>query len=106
MTFAAFLRGAQEISFGSSTSLSFASGRYVLATATTTSLDLKMPVATGHQMGEGVCVIVNDGANSFDVADKDGVTIQTLAAGKAAYVGLYDNSTAAGSWAAVLLDDA
>lgn len=103
ISFATFCKGAQEVSFGSSTTPNWALGRMVLATATAPSLGLLMPVATGLPLGTDHALILNVGSNDFWVTDKDGVGIKQIVVGKAAMVGLADNSTAAGTWSAVLL---
>lgn len=61
------------------------------------SLYATMPDARGTSPGETV-LFNNVGANSFEVRNRSGVTILTVAPGTAWQLYLTDNSTEAGSW--------
>jgi len=69
-------------------------------TATTTGLNLLMPVASQVSVGQAV-IIRNIGSNAFTVTDNSGGTIVSIASGIAQYVYLTSNSTAAGTWSTV-----
>jgi len=69
-------------------------------TATTTGLNLLMPVASQVSVGQAV-IIRNIGSNAFTVTDSSGGTIVSIASGIAQYVYLTSNSTAAGTWSTV-----
>lgn len=66
-------------------------------TASAGSLTLTMPAANQAATGEN-CVIKNAGVNTFTVADNDGGSITTIAAGEVKYIEVTDNSTTAGTW--------
>lgn len=66
-------------------------------TASNSSLTLTMPDATEASNGQGT-IIRNMGANSFEVLDNGGGSIQVVAAGEVFWIYVTDNSTAAGSW--------
>lgn len=66
-------------------------------TATTTGLLLFLPPANQVSTGQEV-LIQNVGANAFTVADYNGNTIVSIAAGIAEYIFVTDNATEAGVW--------
>ena len=103
ISFAAFLGNAQTVSFGSNTDLNLRKGRRVRALATAGSLKLRLPVATGLQLGGPYAIVSNDGSNAFDLCDSAGTVVKNVPTGKGVVVGLADNSTAAGVWGAVRL---
>ena len=75
-------------------------------TASTTSLSLILPPATQVSPGQTL-LIRNTGSNPFTVtsyaATGVGATIVSIASGIAEYIYLTNNSTTAGTWAAVVL---
>jgi hypothetical protein len=71
--------------------------RIMNVTATTSSLTLRMPPANQASVGEDA-LIRNVGANTFTVADYDGNTIATVAAGLAKYIYITTNANTAGTW--------
>jgi hypothetical protein len=75
-------------------------------TASTTGLSLILPPATQVSTGQTL-LIRNTGSNSFTVtsyaATGVGATIVSIASGIAEYIYLTNNSTTAGTWAAVVL---
>ena len=75
-------------------------------TASTTGLNLILPPATQVSTGQTL-LIRNTGSNSFTVtsyaATGVGATIVSIASGVAEYIYLTNNSTTAGTWAAVVL---
>ena len=74
--------------------------RILNVTATAGSLTLSMPPANQASVGEDV-LIRNVGANTFTVADYDGNTIVSAAAGEAKYIYITTNATTAGTWSVV-----
>jgi hypothetical protein len=71
--------------------------RIMNVTATAGSLTLSMPPANQTSVGEDA-LIRNVGANTFTVADYDGNTIATVAAGQAKYIYITTNANTAGTW--------
>jgi len=71
--------------------------RIMNVTATTSGLTLRMPPANQASVGEDA-LIRNVGANTFTVADYDGNTIATVAAGLAKYIYITTNANTAGTW--------
>ena len=71
--------------------------RIMNVTATAGSLTLSMPPANQASVGEDA-LIRNVGANTFTVADYDGNTIATVAAGQAKYIYITTNANTAGTW--------
>lgn len=71
--------------------------RIMNVTATTGGLRLDMPPANQASVGQDA-LIRNVGSNSFTVADYNGNTIVTIAAGEAKYIYITANSTEAGTW--------
>jgi len=71
--------------------------RIMNVTATAGSLTLRMPPANQASVGED-SLVRNVGANTFTLADYDGNTITTIAAGDAKYVYITTNATTAGTW--------
>lgn len=71
--------------------------RIMNVTATAGSLTLRMPPANQASVGED-SLVRNIGATTFTLADYDGNTITTIAAGEAKYVYITTNSTTAGTW--------
>jgi hypothetical protein len=69
-------------------------------TATTTGLLLKMPPANQASVGNDA-LIRNVGANTFTVADFDGNTIASVAAGQARYIYIETNPDEAGTWGVI-----
>lgn len=69
-------------------------------TPTTTGLTLTMPAADETSLGNG-SLIVNRGPSTFTVADNDGNTITTIAAGIGWQIWITDNSDAPGTWSSV-----
>lgn len=73
--------------------------RIMDVSASGSSLWLTMPDARGASPGETV-LFNNIGTNSFEVRDRNGTTILTVASGTAWQLYLTDNSTESGSWRA------
>ena len=71
--------------------------RIMNVTATTGGLTLRMPPANQASVGEDA-LIRNVGATTFTVADYDGNTIATVAAGEAKYIYITTNANTAGTW--------
>lgn len=71
--------------------------RIMNVTATVGSLTLRMPPANQASVGED-SLVRNVGSNTFTLADYDGNTITTIAAGEAKYVYITTNATTAGTW--------
>lgn len=76
------------------------SARIMNVTATAGSLTLSMPPANQTSVGEDA-LIRNVGANTFTVADYDGNTIVSVAAGEAKYIYITTNANTAGTWGVV-----
>jgi len=76
------------------------SARIMNVTATAGSLTLSMPPANQASVGEDA-LIRNVGANTFTVADYDGNTIVSVAAGEAKYIYITTNANTAGTWGVV-----
>lgn len=74
--------------------------RIMNVTATAGSLRLDMPPANQTSVGNDA-LIRNVGANTFTVADYDGNTIVSVAAGEAKYIYITTNSTEAGTWGVI-----
>lgn len=102
LSFATFLGGAQTQSFGANADLNIRKGRVVRALATAGSLKLRLPVATGLLHGCEHAVVLNQGANAFDLCDSAGTVLKDLAVGQAAVVGLLTAGNP-GTWAIVRL---
>ena len=83
---------------GSATDDYFA--RIMNVTATAGSLKLEMPPANQASVGNDA-LIRNVGATTFTVADYDGNTIVSVAAGEAKYIYITSNSTEAGTWGVI-----
>lgn len=83
---------------GSATDDYFA--RIMNVTATAGSLKLEMPPANQASVGNDA-LIRNVGATTFTVADYDGNTIISVAAGEAKYIYITSNSTEAGTWGVI-----
>lgn len=73
------------------------SARIMNVTASSAGLTLRMPPANQASVGEDA-LVRNTGANTFTLADYDGNTISTIAAGEAKYVYITTNATTAGTW--------
>lgn len=71
--------------------------RIMNVTASAGSLTLRMPPANQVSVGED-SLVRNVGANTFTLADNDGNTIISIAAGESKYVYITNNSTTAGTW--------
>lgn len=71
--------------------------RIMEVTATVGSLLLKMPPANQASVGQDA-LIRNVGSNTFTVADYDGNTIVSVAAGEAKYIYIETNPDEAGTW--------
>lgn len=74
--------------------------RIMNVTATAGSLRLDMPPANQTSVGNDA-LIRNVGATTFTVADYDGNTIVSVAAGEAKYIYITTNSTEAGTWGVI-----
>lgn len=74
--------------------------RIMNVTATAGSLRLEMPPANQASVGNDA-LIRNVGATTFTVADYDGNTIISVAAGEAKYIYITSNSTEAGTWGVI-----
>lgn len=74
--------------------------RIMEVTATTGSLTLEMPPANQASVGNDA-LIRNVGANTFTVADYDGNTIVSIAAGEAKYIYIETNPDEAGTWGVI-----
>jgi len=74
--------------------------RIMNVTATAGSLRLEMPPANQSSVGNDA-LIRNVGATTFTVADYDGNTIVSVAAGEAKYIYITTNSTEAGTWGVI-----
>lgn len=74
--------------------------RIMNVTATAGSLRLDMPPANQASVGNDA-LIRNVGANTFTVADYNGNTIVSVAAGEAKYIYITTNSTEAGTWGVI-----
>lgn len=74
--------------------------RIMNVTATVSSLRLDMPPANQTSVGNDA-LIRNVGSNTFTVADYDGNTIVSVAAGEAKYIYITTNATAAGTWGVI-----
>ena len=74
--------------------------RIMEVTATTGSLTLEMPPANQASVGNDA-LIRNVGANTFTVADYDGNTIVSVAAGEAKYIYIETNPDEAGTWGVI-----
>ena len=74
--------------------------RIMEVTATTGSLTLEMPPANQASVGNDA-LIRNVGANTFTVADFDGNTIVSIAAGEAKYIYIETNPDEAGTWGVI-----
>lgn len=74
--------------------------RIMNVTATAGSLRLEMPPANQASVGNDA-LIRNVGATTFTVADYDGNTIVSVAAGEAKYIYITSNSTEAGTWGVI-----
>lgn len=71
--------------------------RIMNVTATTGSLQLRMPPANQASVGQDA-LIRNVGATTFTIADYTGGVIATCAAGEAEYIYITTNATTAGTW--------
>jgi len=71
--------------------------RIIDATANASGRTLKMPAADQVSVGTD-CLLNNYGGFDFNVLDNDGGVICTVASGKAQYIYITDNTSAAGSW--------
>ena len=71
--------------------------RIIDATANASGRTLTMPAADQVSVGTD-CLLNNYGAFDFNVLDNDGGVICTVVAGKAQYIYITDNTSAAGSW--------
>ena len=74
--------------------------RIMNVTATAGSLRLDMPPANQASVGQDA-LIRNVGATTFTVADYDGNTIVSVAAGEAKYIYITTNATEAGVWGVI-----
>ncbi len=74
--------------------------RIMDVTATTSGLLLEMPPANQASVGQDA-LIRNVGANTFTVADFDGNTIVSVAAGQAKYIYIETNPDEAGTWGVI-----
>lgn len=74
--------------------------RIMDVTASSASLTLQMPPANQTSVGNDA-LIRNTGANTFTVADFDGNTIASIAAGQTRYIYITTNSTEAGVWGTI-----
>jgi hypothetical protein len=71
--------------------------RIMNVTATVGSLTLRMPPANQASVGQDA-LIRNVGSDTFTVADYDGNTIITIAAGQSRYIYITTNANTAGTW--------
>jgi hypothetical protein len=74
--------------------------RIMDVTATVGSLTLEMPPANQASVGNDA-LIRNVGLNAFTVADYDGTTIVSIAAGEAKYIYIETNPDEAGTWGVI-----
>jgi hypothetical protein len=74
--------------------------RIMDATANAVGRTLTMPAADQASVGTD-SLISNFGGNNFDVLDADGGVICTVQSGKAQYIYITDNTTAAGTWGVI-----
>lgn len=74
--------------------------RIMNVTATAGSLKLEMPPANQASVGQDA-LIRNVGATTFTVANYDGTTIVSVAAGEAKYIYITTNATEAGTWGVI-----
>ena len=74
--------------------------RIMNVTATAGGLKLEMPPANQTSVGNDA-LIRNVGATTFTVADYDGNTIVSVAAGEAKYIYITSNSNEAGTWGVI-----
>ena len=74
--------------------------RIMEVTATVGSLTLRMPPANQASVGNDA-LIRNVGATAFTVADFDGTTIVSIAAGEAKYIYIETNPDEAGTWGVI-----
>lgn len=74
--------------------------RIMEVSATTSGLRIDMPPANQASVGQDA-LFRNLGANTFTVADYDGNTIVSIAAGQARYIYITDNPDEAGTWGVI-----
>jgi hypothetical protein len=75
--------------------------RIMAVSATTGNLTITMPPASQVSKGRDA-LIRNTGASTFGVLDAGGGVIANIAAGQAYYIYITNNSSSAGSWAAII----
>ena len=98
LTQQAFFGGAQHVSTGTSKGVVFAIGKVVIVETTVGGLFIRTPSARTLKTGGLQGVIVNAGANSFDLQDAGGNVLVSMAAGDAVALYCTDVTTTAGEW--------
>lgn len=95
---AAFYGGAKDQTTGSAVTVNFTLYRVHTVSTTSAGLNIKLQSARQLKTGGVTGVVVNAGANSFNLIDNSNNLLLVMAAGDSAVLGLIDNTTAAGSW--------
>lgn len=92
--------GSSDTTATTATTLTSASKRVQVGNMSTASQSFTLPAATTLSKGFPAFAFSNIGDYPFGVRDSTGTLLVTVAPGGVVALGLYDNSTAAGSWAA------
>jgi hypothetical protein len=104
MTRQQWLSGSQDLTPGSAFNLVPEAGRIIGVVASAGGVDGKLPDARRYGQGGGpICYVLNRHAtNSINIVDQSDAVITSLAAGDAATVLLFDNTTADGDWEVIV----
>jgi len=102
ISLARFFGGARYSSSGVDFTLNWYGASTHTVNATAGGVDVTLPPTTAHDLGAGgpVFLVLNVGANSFDLLASGGGAVATVPAGDAAILSI----NASGGWSAMLLD--
>lgn len=90
--------GARTVTIAADTTMQAGLGRVWIVTASSAGLRLRTPSARIMRLGGPQFMVVNAGAESFDLCDNLFGVLRTMAPGDAASVWLSSNATTQGDW--------
>lgn len=97
-TFENHMGGARAVQLTDETYRLRYGAKKILGVEATGTVIVKLDDATRCPLGGPIWLIVNQSTVTFTIQDNDGSALGTVAQDQAAFIGLGDNSTAAGQW--------
>ena len=99
-TMAQHYTGSYWLALSGDTTVNLCMGRFQVFSATDPAItSVSIDDARKYTLGGDVAVIANVGNENMHIKDANGTLLVTLTPDRVATLSLFDNSTAAGSWA-------